>query len=526
MSITNEIFDTSNKKVINYDNLEKIKQLEEALRKSDEKFKSFFDDNKTVILQINPKNRKIVNCNESAVIYYGYTKEELLSKTIDQLNTLPIDKIKEKMQKAIKEKSNFFQFKHKLANGEIRDVELYASPINIEGEVHLFSMIYDVTERVKAEKSLIENQRLSAIGEMASSIAHDFNNSLQSISGNIELCIIEDNTILESKEKLKTIQLNVEDANMRVKSLLNFSGFKNKENKREIIDLNALLDNIIFQGQPLWRSEADKKGITIKITKNYESDLFIEGNKGLITSAIFNVFKNSIEAMPSGGNITFLTKKNNNKIYINISDTGIGMDEETKIRMFQPFFSTKGFELGRGLGMSGVYSIVKEYGGNIYIKETKVNKGTEIEIVFPYKDDIQNILENKQQIFNKKTLTNDNKLKILWVDDDKTISLISKKYIKILGHVGDSVISGERALELLKTNKYDVIITDIGMPNMNGWQLIENIRNNLKNNEINIILLSGWKIEEDSLIKKYNIANILQKPITIDDLKEALNIML
>ncbi len=502
-----------------YDDLTKMKQLEESLKQSEEQFRAFFENNRAVILKINTKNKQIIDCNKTAVNYYGYTKEELTSKTIDELNTLSIKEINIKMSKAIKEKSNRFHFQHKLANGEIRDIELYSSPIKVKNEIYLFTIIHDITDRIKAEKAYIENQRLSAVGEMAAAIAHDFNNSLQGIGGNIELCLYEHNNMdTELYRKLKIIESEINDASNRVKSLLKFSGHKNQETDKEVISINSILDDIIFQARPLWKTKVNKEGLNIDIIKDYKDFFYIKGNKGLISSALFNLLKNSIEAMPKGGTITFSITKIDNKIHLIIKDTGIGMNEDTKIRIFQPFFSTKGLEIGRGLGMSGVYSIIKEHNGSIKVKETKINYGTSIEIILPIakKNENENIKKENNKLANKNS-------RILWVDDDKIISLLAKRYLNALQYAGDAVTNGFDALELLKINKYDILITDIGMPEMNGWQLIDKIRNELKNTEIKIILLSGWETNEEELLKKYNISNILQKPIMINDLKELLN---
>jgi len=169
--------------------------------------------------------------------------------------------------------------------------------------------------------------------------------------------------------------------------------------------------------------------------------------------------------------------------------------------------------------MSEVYSIINEHNGNIFIKESELNKGTTLEITLP---SISNDKKREKAKLNIKNLTQKG-LKILWVDDEEMIALLGKKYMTVLGHTGNIATSGKAAIKLLEQNKYDILITDIGMPKMNGWQLINHLRNEIKNKEIKIILVSGWNIDNDDLIKKYNISNILQKPITLKHLKEVLS---
>jgi len=122
--------------------------------KSNEKFKSFFDNNKAIMLQINSATTQITKANEVAVNFYGYSENELLQKTVSDLNTLPPDKISTVIKEVVNNKSNFFEFQHKLSNGKIKDVEVYISPFNIDDEIHMIATIYDITERKKAEQNL------------------------------------------------------------------------------------------------------------------------------------------------------------------------------------------------------------------------------------------------------------------------------------------------------------------------------------------------------------------------------------
>jgi len=221
--------------------------------------------------------------------------------------------------------------------------------------------------------------------------------------------------------------------------------------------------------------------------------------------------------MPNGGYITIQTGNNNDGLFINISDTGIGMDEETKKRIFQPFYTTKGFEAGRGLGMSGVYSIVKGYGGNIFVKSSELNKGTSIEITFPYVDQEEQI-ENRTN--EEKLLTNQSIYNILWVEDDNLIRESSSIMAKALGHNCDTASSGQIALELLDDKIYDIVITDIGMSEMNGWQLADIIYDKF-GDKIVVGVVSGWgdTISEEEK-REHNVKYVLGKPFTIEQLDE------
>lgn len=371
--------------------------------------------------------------------------------------------------------------------------------------------ISDITERKEAEEALIQAQRLSAIGELASGVAHDFNNSLQGIFGNIELALLRDISP-EVRGYLETIKKSAVDAASRIQQLQRFSGKGKSQNGYEQLNLNSIVDDAVSQTRPLWKDESEKVGITITIEKNYTGkELRVDANSGELRSVLYNLIKNSVHAMPEGGKLAFETGENEMGVYITVTDTGTGMDEETKTRVLQPFFTTKGFEQGKGLGMSTSYAIVKEHGGEIYVKETVLGKGTSIEIMLPYSKGKENRLEDAVSGY-------EGSARVLWVDDEKVIRNMGKDLLETLKHSADVAASGEEALSLLRNNQYDLMITDVGMPNMSGWQLAERIKGNYP--EMKVAVVTGWGADVSNEEKeKHGVGYVLGKPIDMDQLK-------
>ncbi len=371
--------------------------------------------------------------------------------------------------------------------------------------------ISDITERKEAEEALIQAQRLSAIGELASGVAHDFNNSLQGIFGNIELALLRDISP-EVRGYLETIKKSAVDAASRIQQLQRFSGKGKSQNGYEQLNLNSIVDDAVSQTRPLWKDESEKVGITITIEKNYTGkELRVDANSGELRSVLYNLIKNSVHAMPEGGKLAFETGENEMGVYITVTDTGTGMDEETKTRVLQPFFTTKGFEQGKGLGMSTSYAIVKEHGGEIYVKETVLGKGTSIEIMLPYSKGKENRLEDAVSGY-------EGSARVLWVDDEKVIRNMGKDLLETLKHSADIAESGEEALSLLRNNRYDLMITDVGMPNMSGWQLAKRIKGNYP--EMKVAVVTGWGADVSNEEKeKHGVGYVLGKPIDMDQLK-------
>ncbi len=398
-------------------------------------------------------------------------------------------------------------------NGSIRYWNDNGSPIiDQEGKPKKWvGGISDITERKEAEEALIQAQRLSAIGELASGVAHDFNNSLQGIFGNIELALLRDISP-EVRGYLETIKKSAVDAASRIQQLQRFSGKGKSQNGYEQLNLNSIVDDAVSQTRPLWKDESEKVGITIAIEKNYAGkELRVDANAGELRSVLYNLIKNSVHAMPEGGKLAFETGETEMGVYITVTDTGTGMDEETKARVLQPFFTTKGFEQGKGLGMSTSYAIVKEHGGEIYVKETVLGKGTSIEIMLPYSKGKENRLEDAVSGY-------EGSARVLWVDDEKVIRNMGKDLLETLKHSADLAASGEEALSLLRNNQYDLMITDVGMPNMSGWQLAERIKGNYP--EMKVAVVTGWGADVSNEEKeKYGVGYVLGKPIDMGQLK-------
>lgn len=372
--------------------------------------------------------------------------------------------------------------------------------------------ISDITEQKKAEEALVQAQRLSAIGEVASGVAHDFNNALQGIIGNIELALLEPFSA-ELRDYLETIRQSAHDAASRIQQLQRFTGEGKEQNNYVSENLNQIADAVVLQTRPLWKDESEKAGIAIEIDKRLtKHEIVVHANAGELRSALYNLFKNSIQAMPSGGRLTIETGKSGSNAFVIISDTGAGMDDETKAKIFQPFFTTKGFEFGKGLGLSIANAIIKEHRGELNIKESAPGRGTSIEITLP-------LLKAAEPGTDNSAVPDfEGSAKVLWVEDEALIRLQGQKILEKLNHRVSTAATGEEALDHLQNCKFDILVTDVGMPNMSGWQLVEKIKG--KYPDMKVAVVTGWGADVFKEEKvKYAIDYFLGKPIHMEQLK-------
>ncbi|UYP45762.1 Sensor histidine kinase RcsC [Candidatus Lokiarchaeum ossiferum] len=372
----------------------------------------------------------------------------------------------------------------------------------------------DINERKNSEAAILKNQVLSAMGEIAYGVAHDFNNSLQGIFGNLELASME-NLSDDALKYIKTAKSLASDAASRVKQL-QFYGKKSNDPTNYIsINICDVVNESIEQTRHLWKDESEKLGITIKVTASLIEDRFILGNQAELRSVFYNIIKNSIQAMPDGGIIDIKAKDDGNFISLTFSDTGIGMKEYVKQHVFRPFFSTKGFEQGKGLGLSIAYSIIRDHKGELNIISTAVGKGSTFEIRLP-------LSTHQKPPLNKVTTKLNANLNILWVDDEKSILNYGKVMLSQLGNRVEVALSAERALKLLEDHSYDLLITDIGMPGMNGWQLADQVKG--KYPKMKIAVVTGWGdyISNEQKIKS-GVSYLLGKPISKDEIQDIIN---
>lgn len=518
---------TIEKVIVNFIDITEQKNAEDSLSRSESNLSNIINNIGDPVF-VKDKNSILLIVNDAFCKLFGLSREDIIGKSLaedvsdeERINFLQIDK--EVILTGIENITEEFLT---VRGGETLTISTRKTRyVDNEGNKFIIGVIRDITEIKKAQIALIESQRLGAIGEMTSSIAHDFNNSLQAIYGNIELALAENEISETIIYFLDTIKKMVNDTAFRVQLLQRFGGNKIIKNKVSKININQLIEEVILQSRPIWKEEIEKKGLSVSIKTQFTSLSEVSGNDADLRTAFFNIIKNSVEAMPRGGNIIIQNTEKENKIFISISDNGVGMNDQIKARIFQPFYTTKGYELGRGLGMSGVYSIIKEHDGEIYVKNTSPGVGTTIEIALPVKNEIEdNQLNPNENEANKPSSQEIKKqLNILWVDDNEAIRTNASLMLEMMGHQTHAASSGKQAIQLMQDNQYDVVFTDIGMPEMNGWQLADYISEQF-NQRVVVIIVSGWGAEiNEEQTKSHNVLTVISKPFDMNQIESILN---
>jgi len=396
-----------------------------------------------------------------------------------------------------------------------RIMSLTFAPIVEEGYVNVYGL--DITERKKMEEALIQSEKLKSIGTLTAGISHEFNNILAIISGNVQLLKETFNYQEGLTDILRTISKAVNDGAEISKNMLKFTNTKQDTKKFVPSDLISLIMQSIEFTMPRWKSMAQVKGISYQIDKEGMKEIpFIMCNPTEIREIFINIINNALDAMPDGGSISFSTWGGDETVFVNITDTGVGMSEDVKKNIFDPFFSTR-MPVGTGLGMSISYGIVARHGGKIDV-ESKVGKGSAFSLQFP------STIKTVSPIATPKPEqeTTGKNLSILVVDDEEEICNMLDDYLSKRGNKVKAVDKGADAIELINSEHFDLVLCDIAMPNVSGYDVIKVLNKLEKRPKTGII--TGWgervKPTDEEGIK---VDFVLKKPFDLSVLIKHIN---
>jgi CheY-like chemotaxis protein len=393
-----------------------------------------------------------------------------------------------------------------------------ATAIERVRHLHELQKAYDSLK--SAQDHAVAVEKLRALGQMAAGVAHDFNNTLAVILARSEAALWEtDSETLDAARVRSQLQHVVQAARegaATVRRIQEYSGIR-RDQPVGSVDLNLAVRNAIEMSRPKWQSDQTTKGARIEIVTDLREIPPVRSNPAELSSILSNLIFNAAEAMPSGGRVTFTTRVDEGRVRLEVADTGQGMNEETRRRIFEPFYTTK--TTGQGLGMSIVQGILSRHGAEIDVVSEE-GKGTTITILLPVgTEKVAPAAPAKAALKSQKPKPV--KLAVLLVDDDERVRSVIHDMLEIGGMEVVSVDSGEAALATLEKHKIDVVVTDFSMPGMGGTELAGRIKD--KHPKIPVVLMSGRASEqEEAEIRNARIDHVLQKPFEIASLVDAI----
>jgi len=397
-------------------------------------------------------------------------------------------------------------------NGEVRNVEVSSTTIlDYHGNTNKIAFLKDITEKRKMEEQLFQAEKLRAVGEMASGVAHDFNNALAIILGNAQLLLLGTKD-KEQVDALKIIEKVAKDGAQTVRRLQEFTKSKVRQDLFKM-DINAIVKDAIEITRPKWRDEAQGRGIHIEMITHFEKVPHAAGNVSELREVITNMVFNAVEAMPEGGRIEIRTFQEPEKVCIQVSDTGLGMSEEIRKKVFEPFFTTKPFT-NTGLGLSMAYGIIKRFRGEIEV-ESEPGRGTAFTI------SLHTGGEEKEDRGPVETIKQGREARILVIDDEEHVRGVLMRGLSQVNHQVMTAKNGEEGLQLFREKKFDIVLTDLGMPNVSGWEVCKAIKRMSPKTPVGMI--TGWGMEIDETKKEESgVDFVISKPF---DFSRILNLV-
>ena len=380
----------------------------------------------------------------------------------------------------------------------------------------------------QTQQAVIQQERLGALGQMASGIAHDINNALSPMALSTEwLLEREANLSTPIRQYLETTRRSLDDIAHTVARMQEF--YRQREPQLTLlpVDLNSMVDQVLDLTRARWSDMPQKRGVVIEIrTELAEDRPIVSGIESEIREALVNLIFNSVDAMPGGGTLTVRTRASNGAgspsallphVDVEITDTGQGMDEETRRRCLEPFFTTKG-ERGTGLGLAMVFGVMQRHNAEIEI-DSAPGEGTTVRLSFPAR------ATRAAETAPASAQAIPPQLRILVIDDDPLILKSLRETLEADGHVVITANSGEEGIKTFQASQdnaqFNVVITDLGMPRVDGRKVAEAVKKS--HPSIPVILLTGWGqrlIAEGDVPPQ--VDRVLSKPPKLRELRAVL----
>jgi signal transduction histidine kinase/ActR/RegA family two-component response regulator len=374
---------------------------------------------------------------------------------------------------------------------------------------------YQVLQAAQGQR--VSSERLAALGQMAAGVAHDFNNMLASIMVRAELLrqLLSDPKLIAHVE---VIERTAHDGARTVRRLQEFTRPANGSSFQPL-DLNGAVKESLEITKSRWKDDAHLAGIHIELETDFGKLPPVLGEASEIREVITNLIVNAVDAMPNGGRLRFVTRHlaKEHRVELSVADTGVGMTEDVQAHIFDPFFSTKGTK-GSGLGLSVSYGIIKRHRGQIRV-ESKPGIGTTFTMLLPCTAETE---QTPAMAPPEAQAACSGPLRLLVIDDDEGFRVSLYTALQREGHFVAVASSGEEGLRLFRISTFDVVLTDLGMPGLSGWDVAQAVKQARPRTPV--ILITGWGVtltEEDR--HRPEVDAILAKPVTAKAILQALS---
>ena len=456
---------------------------------------------------------RLVWFNEQLVRLLNYSREELIGIDYRQfIEDGDKDSAGERFARALAGQAQTFEMRGVKKGGESRLLLVTYTPIYDQGHVtSVLSIARDITEERLASERAAQADKLRALGQLASGVAHNFNNTLAAILGHAQL-IKRDSREERTLHRMDIIENAALDGAQTVKRIQGF-GLQQDQTIYESVDINQLVQDSADLTRARWRDDARARGLHYEVEVSLQPVPIALGAASELREVFVNIILNALDAMPQGGRLLVETQSTNSEVQVSFTDSGIGMSREVRERIFEPFFTTKG-TTGMGLGLAVSYSIIERHGGRLEVQSLP-GRGSTFTVQLPAgRAAFQKVARDQAAEVDS--------INILVIDDDQRVREAMAGMLRSIGHYIEEAASGPEGLAKMEAETFDLVFTDLSMPGMDGWAVASEIRRRWP--AVKVVLITGYALTSETINHHQELVNdVIFKPIRLDDIKTTLS---
>jgi PAS domain S-box-containing protein len=459
------------------------------------------------IFTVSPEGR-FIWFNEQLVTLTGCSREEIFGS--DYRRFIPSEEktlAVEKFTLALEGQAQTTEIHAIRKTGETRLLLVTYTPIYDEGRVtSVLAIARDITEQRLTSERAAQADKLRALGQLASGVAHNFNNILAAVLGHAQL-IKRDCGDERTLQRIDVIEQAALDGAQTVKRIQGF-GQQQNESVSDAVDLNRLVEDSTGLTRARWWDDAQARGILYDVEVDLGMVPPVSGSASDIREVFVNIILNALDAMPQGGSLRISTEAAGSMVRTHFTDTGIGMSREVCDRIFEPFFTTKGAG-GTGLGLAVSYSIIERHGGHI-TAVSNPGQGSTFTVSLPAGAGTFEVAEGSEAARTRSAT-------ILVIDDDHRVREALADMLTTVGHRVEQARSATDALAILQNNQFNLVFTDLAMPETDGWSVAREIRRRWP--AVKIVLTSGFALTPEVITENHRcVDRVIFKPICMEDI--------
>ncbi|MHB8573257.1 MAG: PAS domain S-box protein [Candidatus Dormibacteria bacterium] len=479
------------------------------LQASEQNFRELFE-NANDIIYLHDLDGRLMAANHRALEAFGYSADQVVGMDVAQfLSPESMEVSRAHMRDVLRGRSeaSAFELEARRSDGttipldvRIRPVYRDRKPVAIQG------IARDITERRRIEERLLQTERLRALGEVSAGVVHDFNNILAGVLGRAQL-LLERTNDDDTRQGLRLIEKSAQDGARMLRRIQEFSRAE-PEGQLETVSPRLLMEDAVEMTRPRWEGTLNRK-TPFELRLELDDTPSVLGRPSELREVVVNLVNNALDAMPRGGTLTLTTALVDEAVEISVADTGLGMPPDVVKRAFDPFFTTKG-RSGTGLGLSIAYKIISQHGGRITLDSTP-GKGTTFVVTLPQGAAPVETGQPDEEVRDQR------QLRILVIDDEPMLRELLERLLRRMGHEVVTAASGVEGLRAMTQGEFDLVMTDLGMPDITGWEVARQVKET--HPETVVALVTGWGGELDGQEVKNGLVDlVVSKPFEIRDL--------